>query len=711
MKGIILTFFILLALFTLFSVLEYFIYLSSEVRKIIFFGFIVFGGLLTFQFILSPFLKLIQILKPIDSKSSSVVIQKHFTEIKDKLLNIIELSEIDDSTSSKEIIFASIDQKVNELNVFDFRQAVQYKNLRIIGLYLIVSIFITAVVFGINKSVFITGPKRIIHYNTHYIKPAPYNFYLLNNELKASKGEAFKIKMESRGDEIPQVAYVNIEGNNYLMKNTGPGSFEFEMASVINAVNFYFTDLKYNSERYFLQLLPKPGINEFEVIVTPPSYTGLSLQKFKNNGDLQIPSGTTIEWGFQGIDIDTLYLRFADTLFVGAQNIDNTFHVKHSLFKSAGYHVFIKNDLTEPDLALSYSLDVIPDLYPEIKIVRLQDSLRMTRFFFKGSIGDDYGFSALKFHYNVNNSDSTISIPIIKSLNDQDFYFSFDFNDLKLLSGSVSYYFSVSDNDVINKYKTTTSENFVFHFPNREEIARNENEQFEKLENMLQESEKLSGEIQKDLQNLRLKNMDNNVSDWEKNQMVKEILSKQNQLEQLYDKIKNDNEQLNNYMNSFNQQNKDIVEKQKQIEELLEEVFTDELKKLLEEFQKLAQEFDSKMLNQLTEKMNFTYEDLQKQLDRNLEMLRRMKVEQKFQNVIDEINKMAEEEEKFAQDVIEKSNFDELSQQLEQHEKELGDLREQLNDAQQLNDELEKELNFDDFEQEFEDIQIGRAHV
>ena len=235
----------------------------------------------------------------------------------------------------------------------------------------------------------------------------------------------------------------------------------------------------------------------------------------------------------------------------------------------------------------------------------------------------------------------------------------------------VSYYFSVTDNDVINNYKTTTSDNFVFEIPNREEIAASEKEQFEKLQEMLKQSDKLAKDIQNDLQNLRIKNMDTNVSDWEKSQMVNDIVTKQNKLEQLYDQIKKDNENLNNYLNSFNQNNEEIKEKQKQIEELLEDVFTDELKELMEEFQKLADEFDSKKLNQLSEQMDLSYEDLQKQLDRNLEMLRKMKIEQKLQNVIDNVNKMAGEEEKLADEVLENKNFEEVKEAVEKHQEDL----------------------------------------
>ena len=42
LKGLVLSLFFILVVYTGFSVIEYFVYLSSEIRKIIFFGFLVF---------------------------------------------------------------------------------------------------------------------------------------------------------------------------------------------------------------------------------------------------------------------------------------------------------------------------------------------------------------------------------------------------------------------------------------------------------------------------------------------------------------------------------------------------------------------------------------------------------------------------------------------------------------------------------------------
>jgi hypothetical protein len=703
-KGLLLTLFLLLLVYTTFSLIEYFVYLPAEIRKGLFFGFLFFGLLLAIQFILLPVFKLLHILKPMTLKKSSELVQNHFSEIKDKLLNIIELSNISDANYSSEIVLASIDQKIEELNIFDFKDAVQFKNLRLVFYYFLFSLLITFSVFVANKSIYTSATNRIVHYNQEFVKPAPFSFQLLTTDLKAKKGDPFKIKVETAGDEIPQILYINIEGNNYLMKNTSAGEFEFEMASVINPVQFFFTDLKYKSESHLLQLLPKPGITHFDVTVFPPQYTGLPNQSHENIGDLQVPNGTKIEWNFQGIDIDTLYFTMKDSVQIGAEKTDKNFVVSTRFYESSEYNVYIKNNITEAELAFSYGIDVVPDLFPEIQIIQIQDSTQMTRYFFKGIIGDDYGFTNLNFHYNINNTDSAVSIPFVRNLTDQDFYFSFDFAEVAPPSGSVSYYFSVTDNDVVNGYKTTTSDNYLIQIPDKEEIMANEKEQFQDLEDKLQQSQDLAKEIQNDLQNLRMKNMDSNISDWEKSQMVNEVMSKQNKLEQLYDQIKKDNEKLNNYLNSFNKQTEEIKEKQQQIEELLEEVFTDELKKLLEEFNKLAEEFDSKKMNQLSEQMDLTYEDLQKQLDRNLEMLRKMKVEQKLQNVIDEVSKMADEEENLSDEVTENKNYEEADEKVSEHQKELDNLEQEIQDALEMNQEMEEPMNFDDFQEELDDV-------
>jgi hypothetical protein len=87
----------------------------------------------------------------------------------------------------------------------------------------------------------------------------------------------------------------------------------------------------------------------------------------------------------------------------------------------------------------------------------MKDSVFMDRFYFKGNIGDDYGFKKLTFIYAILNDKDTLSdkktidIPIDLSLNGQDFYYYFDAQTLNLNLGQpLTYYFEVWDNDGVN---------------------------------------------------------------------------------------------------------------------------------------------------------------------------------------------------------------------------------------------------------------------
>jgi hypothetical protein len=220
--------------------------LSSEVRKVVFFGFLIFSGLLVVQFIVFPLLKMLHVLKPIDLINTTKIIQNHFTAIQDRLLNIIELYDLPQNQYSNELILASIDQKIEQLKVFDFNEAVQFKNVKNIVIYFLISVAVSLGIFIFNKKVFIESTNRIVHFNTTFVKPAPFIFKLENTELKVKKGDSYLVKVQIEGDEVPEILYINIEGNNYLMKTSSVGWFEFEMVSVINQIQFYFTDLKYN---------------------------------------------------------------------------------------------------------------------------------------------------------------------------------------------------------------------------------------------------------------------------------------------------------------------------------------------------------------------------------------------------------------------------------------------------------------------------------
>lgn len=711
-RGTIILILIAIVIFLLLTLLEYQIYMSSMWRKISFLTASLFVVIVAFRYVLLPFSQWIGILNILDDKKVSIIINKLIPGIKDKLFNVLELRDMNPGEYSEVIRKAAITQKIRELNLFDFSEAISWRNLRNLFQYLVISFLIVVGIYAIDSHLIVQPADRIIHFNQKFVKPAPYLFKLLNSTLRIEKGKDLKIKVECIGDELPDIVYVNIEGSNFMMKATTENSFEYEIPSVINNLQIYFTDLKFNSESFLVDIIPVPVINKFTIEVYPPLYTGINHNEIQNVGDFNVPEGSNVKWIFECYDTDSLKIFTADStiIFAEKQNVRN-FTISRKILKETNYFVSVKNDKKDWENIMNFKITIKPDQYPEINVIEIVDSLQLTKYYFKGQLFDDYGFTQLKFHTDINQKDSSLSIQVIKNLINQDFYFGVDFNDYKIQGKTIYYYFTISDNDEVNGPKTTSSKSFFFTFPDKKEINEKITENSLEIDKLLRESKELADELKNNVKDLQMKNLNNSVSEWDKTQMMNDILEKKDWMENLLDKIEKANQSNNIYENSFNEESDEILNKQKQIEKLLQDVMTDELKKLMEEFEKLAEEFNSKQLNDLSQKMNLTFEDLNKQLDRNIEMLKRMKIEREIKDVVERVEKVKENQKNSMEEILKNKNYKESTESNNQDLIETDSIQKDIRTILRKNEELKRPYKFDDFNKEFQEIKEGMKNT
>jgi hypothetical protein len=127
LRGLMVSGAFIVASFIAINILEYYFYLSSLTRKILFFGFIFSSFLLFVWLILLPLLKIYKLGKTLSYEEASKIIGTHFSEVKDKLLNVLQLQK-DASISNQDntLLEASINQKINELKPISFPKAVDF---------------------------------------------------------------------------------------------------------------------------------------------------------------------------------------------------------------------------------------------------------------------------------------------------------------------------------------------------------------------------------------------------------------------------------------------------------------------------------------------------------------------------------------------------------------------------------------------------------
>ncbi len=677
-------------------------YFSTTVRAVVFYSLIVFLLIAIVWFLIVPFFRLIGVLPSLTDIQLSKYISRHFKQVKDRLINFIELLQ-DYSTNENELLLASINQKAEKLLEYNFSEVFTLKTLlNRFYTFLIVCLMLVLVnfVYPVYK-----GFSRIINYEVSYASPAKFSFHLINDDLNIKRGESLLLKVNCEGREVPEIVFVNISGTNYLMEQSDD-YFEFELKHINSSFSFYFTDKFVNSERYQLKVFPNPVIIDYKVKIDPPAYTGLIIDELNNVGDFDVPFGSQVNWHFKTADVNYLTMLFEDDSLTMEKN-----KINHQFLKNESYHISIGNQFFDyPDL-LNFNVTVLPDYYPEIELVQLKDSLDFSRFFFKGSILDDYGFHCLNFNVHINQTDTVFELPIIKQLNEQDFYYTFNFKDLLEPGQTAHYYFEVADNDPFNHYKKTTSESFQFNFPKNEELLNFENQSIAELEKLMEKSFQISNDIKESIEELKFKNFSGNSTNWEKQQLANEIVNKKNQLDSVLEKIQEKNKMMNEFMNSFSEEKLEIIEKQKELEQLLEDVLSDELKELFEEFNKLAQDFKSDDFNKMNDKYELSLDDLSKQLERNLQALKRMKVEQKMERLAKFLSELSETEKTNSVELEKTKNFEIAIKSEKENSDSFKNVDEEISQIFELNKELKKPLNIPSFDtvneqirNQFEDI-------
>ena len=159
-------------LFTLF--IEYFLWLKPIGRTILFALFVLVEGFLLIRFVAFPLFKLFKLQKGINFEEASSIIGTHFTEVSDKLINFLQLSENNNQDNS-ELLLASIEQKAKLLSPIPFSNAINFNvNKRYLPLAILPILFFLFFYVSGNSSIISQSFDRAVSY-THLTLPTIYS--------------------------------------------------------------------------------------------------------------------------------------------------------------------------------------------------------------------------------------------------------------------------------------------------------------------------------------------------------------------------------------------------------------------------------------------------------------------------------------------------------------------------------------------------------
>jgi hypothetical protein len=715
-RGLLLFFVIFLFSFLLATTSEYFGRFNSLVRAILFFGFILINGYVFVRYILLPTSKLISFGKQISRIQAAEIIGSFFPTISDRLKNTLQLqNNLIHQEGNIELLRASVIQRSSELSVIPFKNAIQITENKKYLTYLIPLFLCFVGVAVFIPSIITQGTEHVVNYNQVFKEQAPYQFTLLKANLTVEEGADFPVELaiipnkESTGKkELPNQVFIVSDQGKFLLLRKTKNTFIGSIKKPKKNAHFYFTTNEFDSKKYHLNVIGKSLIGSIQAFCTYPTYLGKQNETIENVGDLTVPEGTQVEWRVKTKNTfrTTVFLNQLKSVFK-----EDGFKFKHLCKEDKSLKFILDNSFNHRIDTVQFKLNVIKDAYPSIEVVEKTDSISEGLKYFKGLTSDDYGLKSLSFVYKIirqNGQVKEVKIPVQQVAGTQmNFDFAVDFKREEVkLNDKIEYYFIISDNDGVNGSKYVKSQLFTYELPSLEELNDERREDQNKTKEDLDQLLKKTQEFQKNISQLKKETMNSKSSDWNKLNKVQQLKEEQSTLLESLQKIQNEMDKSVEEKNQLSPMNEELMEKQEMIEKLLEELMDDELKKLLEDLEKLFQQNDKEQIKDKMEELNQSSEDMKKQLDRSLEMLKKMQLNERIDDVEKELKDLAKEQDELKEKLDDKLSKEELKKQQEELNKKFEDLKKDLDELDKLNKDLENPMdlgNLDELKEQVTD--------
>ncbi|MEM6395499.1 MAG: DUF4175 family protein [Bacteroidota bacterium] len=700
-RGLLYTSGLVLLLFVLINLAEGNFYFERGVRKLLWYSFlgislIAFGG-----WVVLPLARYLGLGSVISHDQAAGIIGRHFSNVQDKLLNVLQLRRQADEQGGAELVLASIDQKSAEISPVPFRRAIdlsqnrKYLKFALPPLLLLMGVILAAP--GLISS----STNRLLKNNQDFERPAPFSFVLPQvDALQVAQYEDFPLTVEVEGEVLPNEVFIEIGGYTYRLQKEDAKTFSYQFSNVQADQTFKLNSGLVTSREYELDVLLKPSIADFEVKLDYPSYLGRPDEVLYNIGDLNVPAGTRIDWSFTTEHTDQLAVKFvgdAEAVELQRQGRDQYKFNKRAM-RNGAYRLYVSNeDLPEPD-SVGYALSVIPDLYPEIGVERFVDSLEENVLYFLGEAADDHGLKTINLVYRIKRGETgaeeePVTILIAQPGSKQTRYeHVWDLNaELDLGPGDeLTYYFEAYDNDGVNGSKSARTGVFAHQLPTEEEIAQLSEATEEEIKQELEAALEETRDLQEDVEEMQERLLQKEELDWQDRKDIERLSDRQ---EQVQERMQQAQQAFEENMERQAEQSESIREKQEQLQQIFEESLSEEMQQLMEDIQELLEEMERDEALDKMEEMEMTDEQAEAELERMLELYKQLELEQEMEETIDKLEELAERQNELAEDTEQgEKSQEELQEEQAEIQEEFEEIQEKMEEMEEMNSELERPM-------------------
>lgn len=679
----------------------------------------------------------------------SMRIGEKYPEIKDRLCNAVQLisSGPGKQGTSPEMAIAAFQGVAQQSSEKDFSKIIDHSEIKRSAIFFFAGIILTSALFiGFDGSLG-ASLNRIANWNRSFVPPAPFSLEVKPEKDKVLRNDEVTISIIAKGETPEQVRlYIKEDQQEnfdiYTLKQDSAGIFDYKIPTLKRSIKYYaeadWLSTTVSSEFGSIDVTDRPMIRSLSGSIHYPSYTGLAAKSFtEQNADVTALRGSNakitiiankplknaeivFEEGVSEFAFDTTKSASSPDTLIYKMNTDgNSASGNFKINKSGIYYITLTDIEGETNESpIKYSVSAMDDEHPSITMVQPIMDVQLTEEALLPlivNISDDYGFSKLILHYRLvasryvaaEENYSQIEIPFLKDELSKNVSYLWDLNQIGISpEDHYEFYLEIFDNDVVSGPKSSRTSSLLLRLPSLEEVLNSANDQQNKIEENLEKVLKKAEEVKKDMDELNqeiLKNQKQKELNWDEQKKAENIMKKREELQKKISEIQKDLEKVTKDLEQNNAISQETMEKYMELQQLLNEVNSPDIERMNQMMKNAMDKMSQDELRKTMENLKFDEERFRKSIERTLNILKRLKAEQKTEALRKLAEKLAEKQKDLSEKMAntnpkDKQKRNELSREQERLKEDLENMKKEMNSLEDLMKEIGEDMPMDKFQ-------------
>ncbi|MFQ6091115.1 MAG: DUF4175 family protein [bacterium] len=636
-------------------------------------------------------------------------LEERFPQLQDRLIGTLQLwgkHESNPEGYSLEMIEVAALESENLSQPLNFKEVVDVRRCWKAGRYVLGLLTVGLLLLLVFPATFHSSLTRVAHPLTDFPKPQRTFIAVSPGDTQTVSEEDVVISVQVMGEIPEEVVLHTVEVGDenwktYPCEKESDRKYTYVLQRIKRSLSYSVEAGDAESAVHTIAVIDRPMVRRLKLRYTFPPYTRLSARDEEDNiGDVRAIVGTSVQIEIlanKTLDSARVVMGAGATVDgkVRGREARATFVVR----QDGKYHIELtdKSGLKNKD-PIEYRIITNSDEYPLVRIIQPGTDTELTEDMLLPlaiNATDDFGFSRLKLVCRVgeegNLEEQTIPLPKVAGA-EMTAEYVWDLSNLDLLPEDVVFYHvEVYDNDTVSGPKRSKSRTFMVRFPSiyeiYAEVEQSQEEQMVDLKQMLRESRELKEKLDQVVRELQRET----ELDWEKQKETEGALKRQREMAEELKKLSEEMEKTIEKLERNDLVTAETLEKLEEIQRLMQEIATPELMAALERLQQALQQIDRQQLQRAMKDFSFSQEDFQKRLERTIELLKRIQMEQKMDGLVkkmDELLRRQEELNRATESADEQQEMSDLAAQQENMRRDMDRLKEELKELSELTEEM-----------------------